>query len=132
MAQLVVSERELKAVFALGAEKRYRYFIKRVVNTETAWSLWDGNAWFIYDSSDGEKYFPVWPAKEYAAACASGRWSKAAPHPIRIDRLIAEFLPAMAADGVPPTIFPTPSDTGIGISPTALRNDIEREIAEYY
>lgn len=131
MAQLVVSKKELEAVFALGAEQRYRYFVKRIADSETAWSLWDGEAWFMYRAADGRQFFPVWPAKEYAAACAEESWSGAGPQPIGAVRLIDEFLPAMEADGILPTIFPTPAGDGIAIPPSTLKSDLNTELAKY-
>lgn len=106
MSRLKVTEKEVEAVTALGSDSRYRYFIKRVADTETVWSLWGGNSWLFYRASDGRQFFPLWPAKEYADLCCTDFWESAESQPIKLVRLIDEFLPAMADEGVLPTIFP--------------------------
>lgn len=131
MARVVISQREFESVIALGAEARYKYFVKRVADSQTAWSLWDGEKWVVYASSEGRQFFPLWPAKEYGDACAKSVSENAASHPIKVDRLIDEFLPAMVSDGVLPTIFPIPTGEGIEIAVDVLQSDLERELLKY-
>lgn len=131
MAKIVISKMEFESVIALNAEARYKYFIKRVADSQTAWSLWDGKRWYVYTSLEGRQFFPLWPAKEYGDACAEGTSEKATARPIRVDRLIDEFLPAMVADGVFPTVFPIPSGEGIEIAADVLQNDLEEELLKY-
>ena len=131
MDRKLVSRKEFDSVIGLDAERRYRYFVKRVADSQTAWSLWDGSAWFVYRSSDGRQFLPLWPAKEYGDACAIDAWGAATTRPIAVDRLIGEFLPAMSAEGVFPAVFPTPSGEGIEIPADALQRDLEEELSEY-
>ena len=61
-----ITEKEIKAVSALAPYERYKYFIKRIVDTELMYSLksHDGN-WAI-SKVEASKLFPLWSAREFA------------------------------------------------------------------
>lgn len=69
-----ITKKEIEATSKLEATARYHYFMKRVAGTEKMYSLVDeGGDWAI--ACFGEKtLFSVWPAPEFAEACAVSEW----------------------------------------------------------
>ena len=109
------TKKEIEAVLRLDGPTRFSHFIKRVVDSETAWGLWrDG--WALMANNDGRQVFPIWPAKEYAELCKVDSWSDYEAEEIRLQDLVNELLPRLRNHDVIPGIFPTPG--GKGVMPT--------------
>lgn len=128
--RLVISEKELEAVLQLDGAGRYAYFVKRVADWETAWGLWQ-NGWTLVADDVGAAAFPLWPAREYAEACASGEWVNCEPAEITLEDLLETLLPQLEKDGVSVAIFPTPLNTGTVVVPASLADDLREEGEQY-
>lgn len=109
--------KEIEAVLRLDGPTRYKHFVKRVVDDELAWGLWN-DGWALMEDEAGQYVFPLWPAREYAELYAVGEWSGYLPEEIPLSDLMDELLPKLAEREVRPGVFPTP--TGKGVTPTVL------------
>ncbi len=127
---MIVSDKERESVTALAGDKRYRYFIKRVVDTGVVWGLWQ-NGWALATTESGEQVFPLWPAKEFASACAMGDWSSYAPEEIDLESLIDDLAQRLADSGVLAGVFPTPSEQGVTPELDGLVADLRAEMGRY-
>lgn len=125
-----VTEKELEAVLELDGPARCERFVKVVADTETAWGLWD-DGWALMEDDAGRRSFPLWPAREYAEACATGQWSTYEPREIALAEILEELLPKLEDSGVLPAVFPTPSGKGVTPSPNELRNLLQEELKQY-
>jgi hypothetical protein len=120
--------KEIEAVLRLDGPKRYKHFVKRVVDDELAWGLWN-DGWALMSDGAGQSVFPLWPAREYAELYAVGEWDGYVAEEIPLADLVNELLPKLAEREVRPGVFPTP--TGKGVTPTArellgaLRTEME-------
>ena len=128
--RLVISEKEKESVIRLHAPKRYSYFIKRVGDWESAWGLWQ-DGWALVGDDADRTAFPLWPAREFAEACASGPWANYEPEEITLDDLLGELLPQLEKDDVSAAIFPTPSDRGMLVRPSTLAKNLSSESEQY-
>jgi hypothetical protein len=79
----------------------------------------------------GTPVFPLWPAEEYARACATNEWSAYQPRSIELSRLTAELLPRLRDDGVLPCVFFTPTSQGVTPSVDDLLAALDAESAKY-
>jgi hypothetical protein len=120
----------MEAVMRLDGPARFQHFIKRVVDSETAWGLWK-DGWALMRDDSGGEVFPLWPAREYADASRADAWSDYVPEQISLDDLLEELLPKLAAKSVTPGVFPTP--LGKGVTPTVqeLESALREEMAKY-
>lgn len=121
--------RESDAVLRLDGPARYDHFVKRVVDQELAWGLWrDG--WALLTDEAGKAVFPLWPAREYAALCATAEWDGYGAEEISLADLVDEVLPNLEARGGRPAVFPTPGDHGVRLTVSefvaALRGEMEK------
>ncbi len=106
-----VSPQEYKSVTALDGPKRYSYFVKKVADWETVWSLWD-DGWVAASDDAGMGLLPLWPAKEYAEPLAVDDWSSAEARELPIDDCI-ELLRRIEENGMKAAVFMTHADKGV-------------------
>ena len=114
----------------LDAAQRYSYFIKRVADWQAAWGLWD-DGWAMVGDDDGRTGFPLWPAREYADACASGEWAAYRPEQISLADLTSELLVRLREGGVHVGVFPTSSSKGLLVQPNELATSLRAECDRY-
>lgn len=127
---LKVNPKQFEAVLALPGNRRFEHFVKVVVDRETAWGLYD-DGWALAADNAGAPVFPLWPAEEYARACAIKEWSAYQPRSIELGFLTAELLPRMERDGVLPGVFFTPMSKGVTPSVAELLAALDAESSNY-
>lgn len=111
---------------------RYAYFVKHVADTELVWALKNSAGWVMAGDADGKKFLPVWPQQAYAQLMAKDEWADAQPTEIDLAAWCERWLPGLERDGHRVAVFMVPSDSTTGcISPSALLNDLERELENY-
>jgi hypothetical protein len=125
-----VSSKELEASFRLPGAARYRRFIKLVADWEDAWGLYS-SGWAMASTDSGQVTFPLWPARAFAEACANGEWEAYEASPIPLADLVDELIPKLERDGIDLTVFATPTDRGVVVSPQQLAEDLCEECAQY-
>lgn len=125
-----INAKQFEAVMALPREKRYRHFIKVIVGAEEVWGLYSED-WATALTDKKIKIFPLWPAREYAQACAINEWSEYAPKSISLSQLTENLLPNLTVEGISPGIFFTPNDEGVVPKIEDLLKAIEIELEWY-
>lgn len=123
--------KELESVLRLEGPARYDHFVKRVADEEMAWGLWKDGGWALMADDDGVNVFPLWPAKEYAVACATGDWAGYEAERIELHGLLQELLPKLAASNTRAGVFPIPSGRGVATSAQGLVETLSRELEKY-
>lgn len=125
-----ITEIEKERVLNLDGTNRYKYFLKRVVNSEAAWGLWN-EGWALMEDNEGNKVFPLWPAREYAEVCAQADWSTYKPEEIFLNDLIEELLPKLEKENIVAAVFPTPHGKGVTPAIAELKAALLREKRKY-
>lgn len=125
-----IMQKEIDAVLRLDGPERYNHFIKRVVDSESAWGLWK-DGWALMMSDDGRQVFPIWPAREYAELCKVGDWADYKSEKIQLHDLVSELLPKLRSHDVTPGIFPTPGGKGVMPAVEDLISALEEEGRKY-
>ena len=112
MAPPRIPHKQLEAIFRLDAAGRYEYFLEEVVAKQEAWGLFD-DGWAMGTDAAGKPTFPLWPARELAAACAMGPWEEFKPQEISLEDLLEELLPMLKKDGVTPSLLRSPDGRSV-------------------
>lgn len=99
-----MNHKEFEAVIKLPANIRYEYFIKKVVDFEEVWGLYE-EGWAMTSDDDGSMMIPFWPKREFAEYCAFEEWSNYKAQSISLDEFINEWLPGIEEDQYKPSIF---------------------------
>lgn len=124
-----MNQKEIEAVLKLPANKRYEYFIKKVVDSEEVWVLYfDG--WATTSDNLGNVLLPFWPKKEFAQYCAIESWGSYAPEKIELEEFMSEWLIGMKNDGNKPSIFWNNKDSAV-VEIDVLLNDLNKELENY-
>ena len=124
-----MNNKEFDQVIKLSENIRYEYFIKKIVDCEELWGLYD-NGWAISEDDNGNKMIPLWPKKEFAEACAQDEWSNYTPKKINLYDFLDCWLPKMQSDSLIPSIFWNNQDSAV-VSIETLKLDINRELDNY-
>jgi hypothetical protein len=122
--------KQVESVLKLPAPERFEHFVKVVADTEQAWGLYE-DGWALAGADDGAIVFPLWPAQDYAALCATGEWRNYLPKQISVHDVLSELLPKLELEKVMPGVFYTPEDRGVTVSAAELRKALEAELSRY-
>jgi Protein of unknown function (DUF2750) len=126
-----LNDREFASVVSLPAVKRYLYFIKRVVDWGSVWSIRDDDGWALTKDDDGNTLIPVWPHSRFAAACAAADWQHMRPAPIQLEDWIERWLPGIERDKRLIAVFATAEGRGAVVTPGQVQRDLDAELAKY-
>ena len=63
--QLIVTAAEFSSLIKSTKDVRFRYAIKRIVDTETIWLLSSSEDKILSLTFDGETFIPIWSSNEY-------------------------------------------------------------------
>ncbi|MCH9740226.1 MAG: DUF2750 domain-containing protein [Epsilonproteobacteria bacterium] len=129
-------EQEIKAVINLPAQKRYSYFIKKIVDSEEVWSLVDSQGWCLFSDSENNEVFPIWSDAKYASFCVNEYWGESNPKKISLNDFLDKWISGLQKDKRLIGIFPlcnssNLADKGVVVSPERLYQDISEELEKY-
>lgn len=125
-----VSPRKMEAILSLSGEGRFKHFVKRVVDAEEAWGLYQ-NGWAMARTDDNCPVFLLWPEEEYAKICAVGEWDGYDSRSISLDNIIDLLLPKLRSEGALPGILYSPSGQGVTPSLEELEASLREEMRRY-
>ena len=130
MEAIKMHKKKIENLIKMTGKDRYQYFIRKVADFETVWSLF-ADGWAMTSDDEGKKAIPFWPEKELTNLCASDAWEKYTPKQINLDHFLTKWLPGMKKDGVLLAIFPTPKNKGVLTQPNDLLSSLEEELKKY-
>jgi hypothetical protein len=124
---MAIDTRQVQETVMLSGPQRYEYFIRRVAQTGTVWSLYR-NGWALAKKEDGSLVFPLWPDREFATICADYEWTGYEPQSFSLDELVDGLLPQLEQDGIATGIFYTPGARDVMPSAGLLLRDLDDEL----
>lgn len=127
---MAINQKQIDAILALPAPKRYSHFIKKVVGWQKMWGLYDGG-WAMAESDDGEPVLPLFPEKEYAELCISGEWSNYKPKEIELSEVFENVIPTLREQNILPGVFYTMEYGSISANVDELESDLKVELSKY-
>ena len=121
---------KMKSIVAGSAETRTAYLVRKVTDFEQVWGL-NNDGWAACTDDSGQPALPIWPEAELAALCAVGEWAEMAPKAIELAEFMERWLPGLERDGRLVAVFPTTRGQGVFMSPSALAEKLQEELAQY-
>ncbi|MCA8939654.1 MAG: DUF2750 domain-containing protein [Planctomycetes bacterium] len=128
--RLVISRAEYDAVTRLDGSARFAYFVKKVANWESLWGLWE-HGWAMYGTSDKAEAIALWPAREYALACAIGGWESFEPEELDLDFFLSDLASTIRSANRLVAVFAVPNDRGVVVTIDELVLALEEECMRY-
>ncbi|WP_221567097.1 DUF2750 domain-containing protein [Alkalihalobacillus sp. TS-13] len=120
---------EFEAVSKQSANIRYEYFIKKVVDYEEVWGLYN-DGWATSQDEESKMLIPFFPRKEFAESCIRKEWAGYKAKLIDLDEFINEWPIGMKEGGIRPSIFPNEENTVV-VNIEVLIKDLETELENY-
>lgn len=129
----MISQTELKAIVKLDPIKRYKYFLKRIADSESMFSLGeDENPWIL--SYNNEQALVLWPFEEFVGYYKSKRkdFDDSKPIKISIYELDNKEVAKLKDNGINTVdIFPIDENCGHLIKIDDFILDLNRELENY-
>lgn len=125
-----MNEKELEMTLKLEPDKRYRYFIKKIVDYEEVWSLSNDKGWVKSEDDNGTIQLHFWPTEGHAKQCSIEKWKSTYPESISLEDFVENWLPGMLEDKVGISIFFNNIDS-VSIPISQVLSDIEDELENY-
>jgi uncharacterized protein DUF2750 len=88
-----LNEKHFRSIVDLPAPKRYDYFVKRVADWQTAWTLQGERGWLTARDDDGTAHLPLWAHPLFAEMCTTDEWFTAKIVQIGVHDLVDTVLP---------------------------------------
>lgn len=120
-----------EAVSSLLPFERYKYFIKRVADTELMYSLKSPEGNWAISEVEAAKLFPLWSASEFAEQCSVSGWVGFKVEKIDMDAFEEELLDFIHSQGYFLNIFPVGDNTGFVVDIVEFAKDLSEEMKNY-
>ncbi|WP_316834924.1 DUF2750 domain-containing protein [Pedobacter nutrimenti] len=126
----MITKEEVASVSQLDAFARYKYFIKRVADSETIYSLSKNNELALAEI-DGMKLVSIWSAPEFAKECAVNEWTDYSVIKLSLDDFKEEVGILISENAYLINVFSIKDKTGFVVKWEELWRDIDDELDEY-
>ncbi|WP_191557680.1 DUF2750 domain-containing protein [Metabacillus idriensis] len=124
-----MDKKEFDAIIKQPPNIRYDFFIKKVVDYEEVWGLYN-DGWATAKDEEDNLLIPFFPKKVFAENCAEKEWAAYEAKLLGLDEFIEKWLTGMKKDGIKPSIFPTEVNTAV-VSIDVIIKDLETELENY-
>lgn len=126
-----ITDKEIEAVSSLAPFERYKYFIKRVADTELMYSIKSPEGNWAISEVETFKLFPLWSAREFAEQCLSSGWTGFEIEEIEMDIFEDELLDFIHSQGYLLNVFPVGQHTGFVVDINEFVKDLSEEMKNY-
>ncbi|WP_175754537.1 DUF2750 domain-containing protein [Burkholderia ambifaria] len=128
---LTLTRIQIEKLTKAEGRRRYEYSVKKIVDWEVAWGLYD-DGWIMGADDNENPIFPLWPARQLAELCAIGDWKNCLTKEIDLDYLMDDLLPNLIDDEINLGIFGVldRTDTPV-VKPADFLRDLTAECDRY-
>ena len=123
--------KEIERVSNLEPFERYKYFLKRVADSESLYTLKSDNGNYVISEIDDNRLFPMWSAREYAELCKENGWSDCIVEELTLHDLEEEIFDLIASERYLINVFPTQEKTGFIVDLDEFARDLSDELKHY-
>lgn len=124
-------KKEVEAVSSLQPFERYKYFIKKIADSELVYTLVDANNRYITSMVDNKELFPMWSSKEFANLCKTSGWESFHIKELNFDDLENEIFDLIDNSNYLINVFPVYDRTGFVVDLDEFANDLKEELRNY-
>ena len=119
---------EVEEIFCLADDKKYKYFLNMIGESEQIWGLKDNNNWILIKDSNGNITMPLWPSYDFAMYCRENQWEEATPESIDLFEFLEYWLLGMKRDGCRVLIFGDTQGQGISIDAEQFKEEVQEHL----
>ena len=122
--------KEIENILKLNPFDRYQYFIRKIADWETAYTLIfpDGN--YAISTIDDKNLFPIWSAKEFVELSKTDGWESCNIIELTFDDFEETLFDYIDENNLLLNVFPT-DKTGFVVSLEEFAKDLKDELEQY-
>ncbi|MDR2271355.1 MAG: DUF2750 domain-containing protein [Sphingobacterium sp.] len=128
---IILSEKEISSVVRLIPFERYKYFLKRLADTERMYTLVNGNNEYAFSEVENNYLFSIWPFIEYALLSAVGEWVDYKVKEITLEEFEDEVIDWLEQNNYLINVFSVDSKVGFVVNLMAFVRDLSEELKNY-
>lgn len=121
---------EVEEIFCLTADRKFKYFLNKVSETEQVYGLKDNKGWITMKDEGNNIAMPLWPAYEFAKYCLENQWKEAKIESIDLFEFMEYWLDGMRRDGCRVLVFADSSGMGFSIEADKFKRELEEFLAK--
>lgn len=122
---------EIEAVSKLQPFDRYKYFIKKVADSEKMFTLVDNFENYLISTLEKNKLFPLWSSEEFAFNCIVDGWANAKIKEISVNDFLNEISDFILNNNYIVNVFPLTYTTGFIVTNEEFIRDLKVELENY-
>lgn len=126
-----ITNKEIESVLKLVPIERYKYFIKRVADSERLYTLVNNAGEFALAEVGGETLLSLWSALEFAQMNATGQWRGCSVKELTLEEFEDDVIDLIEGKGWLLNIFSIDSKSGFVVDINELARDISEELKKY-
>lgn len=128
---LILNENQIAHLARQDARARYEFSVKKIVDWEAAWALYD-RGWVMAKDAAGQHALQLWPAQALATSYIEPQSAHFDVREVRLDDLVESLLPTLAADGITVALYALPEPGNVAVVTAAdLLADLTAEASRY-
>lgn len=127
-----ITNKEVESVSMLDSLERYKYFIKRVADTEMMYTLVDAEGDFALDDVDNNTLLSLWPASEFAVLCATDIWSSFSIKELTLEEFEDELIDKIEENKWLLNVFSVGTKSGFVVDINEFAKDLSEELKKYH
>lgn len=120
---------DIEEIFCSTDEKKYKYFLDMVVESEQIWGLKQKDNWITIKDLNNSIAMPLWPSYSMAKYCSENQWKAAIPESIDLFEFLEYWLLGMKRDGCRVLVLGDSEGRGVSIDAVELKEELERHIS---
>lgn len=125
-----VSDEELEAVLAESMERKFDYFVGKVVDWGEVWVLRQGERTLAMIESDPPA-LAVWPHQRFAEACRVRNWADYEPASMSLENFVEDVLPEAQGYGhIIALLHSAETQRHVTVPPEELKAVIEGQLEQ--
>jgi len=126
-----LNKKEIESVSKLVPYKRYKYFIKKIVDFEELWTLVDKNNNIALSNVDDKVLVSFWTAKDFIESNLDDNWKGFIPFKMNIDHLEEKIFPLIVENNYLINVFPVNGKSGFVVNINEFVRDLNEELEQY-
>ena len=116
---------EVEEIFCLTADRKYKYFLNKVTETEQVCGLKDKKGWVTVNDEKGNIAMPIWPSYDFAKYCQENQWKETEIESIDLYEFLEYWLMGMKRDNCKILVFADTGGGGISVDAEELKRELE-------
>jgi hypothetical protein len=121
---------EVEDIFCLNPDRKYKYFLNKVSETEQVYGLKDKKGWITVKNDKNNIAMPIWPAYDFAKYCLENQWKEAQIESIDLFEFMEYWLDGMKRDGCMVLVLGDSSGSGAFIEADVFKSELQEFLAK--